>query len=120
MKKRSHVTHGNSNINHPHDTIASNGTQGTNGVRKGRARVGSARRKITIPAATSTKANRVPMLHNSTTSLMFVAAEKTATSTPVKIVVTCGVRNLGCTLAAHWGSKPSRAMEKKMRGWPKK
>ena len=30
----------------------------------------------------------------------------------------CGVRYFGCTFAAHGGSRPSRAIEKKMRGWP--
>ena len=39
-------------------------------------------------------------------------------TTPVRIVVTCGVRYFGWTFAAHGGSRPSRAIEKKMRGWP--
>ena len=38
--------------------------------------------------------------------------------TPVTIVVTYGVPNFGCTLPNTGGSKPSRAIEKKMRGWP--
>ena len=32
--------------------------------------------------------------------------------------MTCGVRYFGWTLAAHAGSSPSRAIEKKMRGCP--
>ena len=32
--------------------------------------------------------------------------------------MTCGVRYFGWTLAAQAGSRPSRAIEKKMRGWP--
>ena len=35
-----------------------------------------------------------------------------------KIVVTCGVLNLGWTLAKTEGSSPSLAIEKKMRGCP--
>ena len=58
------------------------------------------------------------MLVSSTTSLMFRNVAQTATTTPVRMVVTWGVRCLGCTLAAHFGSRPSRAIEKKMRGWP--
>ena len=34
-----------------------------------------------------------------------------ATIAPVMIVVTCGVRNLGCTLAAHAGNSPSLPIE---------
>ena len=37
---------------------------------------------------------------------------------PVTSVVTCGVRYFGWILAAHCGSSPSRAIAKKMRGWP--
>ena len=32
--------------------------------------------------------------------------------------MTCGVRYCGCTFAAHCGSRPSRAIAKKMRGCP--
>ena len=34
------------------------------------------------------------------------------------MVVTCGVWYFGCTFAAHGGSRPSRAIVKKMRGCP--
>ena len=44
--------------------------------------------------------------------------EPSATTTPVTIVVTCGVRYFGCTRRNQGGSSPSRLMEKKMRGWP--
>ena len=71
-----------------------------------------------MPTQTSTKAKRVPMLVSSTTSLMLAIAANTATTTPVSQVVTCGVRYFGWTFAAHCGSRPSRAIEKKMRGWP--
>ena len=49
---------------------------------------------------------------------MFVTAAKPATNIPVRMVVMCGVRYFGCTRAAHDGRSPSRAIEKKMRGWP--
>ena len=41
-----------------------------------------------------------------------------ATNTPVTIVVTSGTRVTGLMRAAHPGSRPSRAIEKKMRGCP--
>ena len=109
---------GSSNIRYPQQAMAANGTQGTSGVRKGRGRSGSRRRRTMTPAATSAKAKSVPMLVSSTSSLMLAMEEQTATKTPVRMVVTCGVRKRGCTLAAHAGSRPSRPIEKKMRGWP--
>ena len=71
-----------------------------------------------IPTHTSTKANKVPMLVKSTISSMLMNAAKPPTIAPVRIVVTCGVLNLGWTLAKTGGSKPSLAMEKKIRGCP--
>ena len=37
---------------------------------------------------------------------------------PVTIVVTCGVWKRGWTARKTGGSRPSRLIEKKMRGWP--
>ena len=37
---------------------------------------------------------------------------------PVSSVVVDGTRVTGFTFAAHAGSRPSRAIAKKMRGWP--
>src|SRR6185437_16657521 len=45
-------------------------------------------------------------------------AENAATNTPVRMVPTYGVLYLGWTFAITGGSSPSRAIEKKMRGWP--
>ena len=42
----------------------------------------------------------------------------TPTKRPVTIVATWGVRKRGCTRAKTWGSRPSRAMAKKIRGCP--
>ena len=47
-----------------------------------------------------------------------VTSEVRPTASPVTMVVTCGVRKRGCTRAKVWGSSPSRAMAKKIRGWP--
>jgi hypothetical protein len=94
------------------------GVMGTNGTRNGRGRSGSLRRSTITPADTSTKANNVPMLVRSTTSEMFANAENAATNTPVRMVPTYGVLYFGCTFAITGGSSPSRAIEKKMRGWP--
>ena len=44
-------------------------------------------------------------------------AAATATTMPVSSVVVDGTRVTGFTLAAHAGSRPSRAIAKKMRGW---
>ena len=75
-------------------------------------------RRIGMPRQTSTKAKRVPMLVRSTISSMLAKAATPPTATPVRIVVTCGVRKRGWTRANDCGSRPSRAIEKKMRGWP--
>ena len=64
------------------------------------------------------KSEERPDIVNSTNSLMFATEEQTATTMPVMMVVTCGVRNLGWTLEAQAGSNPSRPMEKKIRGCP--
>ena len=71
-----------------------------------------------MPTQTSMKAKSVPMFVRSMTSSMLAKAAKTPTKTPVRIVVTCGVLYFGWTLANVEGSSPSRAIEKKMRGWP--
>src|SRR5438128_362019 len=97
-------------------TMEISGVTGTHGTRNGRGRSGSMRRRKITPAETSTNANNVPMFVKSTTSAMFANAANAATKTPVKIVPTYGVLYLGWTLASTGGSKPSRAIEKKMRG----
>ena len=85
---RHQVIEGSSRMSQTQVTIAPSGTHGTSGVRKGRGRSGSIQRRIRTPAATSTKANKVPMLHSSTTSLMLLTPANPATNTPVRMVVT--------------------------------
>ena len=63
-------------------------------------------------------ANSVPMFVNSSTTPIGARAANTATKIPVMIVVMWGVLYFGCSLAAHGGSKPSRAMDMKIRAWP--
>ena len=45
-------------------------------------------------------------------------SDQHATKIPVNSVVMNGIRVLGWSLAAHCGSRPSRAIAKKIRGWP--
>src|SRR5438445_13100618 len=92
-KKRHQVIAGNGNISHRQVATAPKGTQGTQGVRKGRWRSGSVTRRTTIPMATRIKANSVPMLHSSRTSLILLTAASPATNKPVRMVVDQGVLN---------------------------
>ena len=69
-----------------------------------------------MPAQTRMKANNVPMLVRSTISSMLAKDEMPPTMTPVQMVVMWGVLYFGWAFAAHAGSSPSRAIEKKMRG----
>src|SRR5436853_716547 len=94
------------------------GSAGTHGVRNGRGRSGSRRRSTTMPSATNTNANSVPMFVSSSTQPIGANAADTATNTPVMIVVMWGVLYFGCTRAAQGGSRPSRAIDMKIRAWP--
>ena len=67
---------------------------------------------------TRTNANSVPMFVRSYVSPASPIRAQRPTTTPVTIVVAHGTRYFGCTRAAHRGSRPSRAMAKKMRGCP--
>src|SRR5688572_15526751 len=68
-------------------------------------------------AHTMTNANSVPILVISPTTWIGVKPAKTATMTPVMMVVMYGVRYLGWTLLTAAGKRPSRLIAKKMRGW---
>ena len=65
----------------PHTTTARIGTRGTKGVRKGLGASGSLLRMMMIPIETSAKANRVPMLVMSPTTLSGMKAANRATNT---------------------------------------
>ena len=49
---------------------------------------------------------------------MLANAAKVATNRPVMMVPMYGVLKRGCTRARNGGSRPSRAIDMKMRGWP--
>src|SRR5207249_2873495 len=116
--KRFHVISGRNHIKTTQETIPRIGTNGNRGTLKALGRCGSLMRRIMIPVQTRTNANKVPIFVRSTISSILTNIAQTPTATPVKIVVTCGVRNLGCTFAKDCGSSPSRAIEKKILGWP--
>src|SRR6476620_9681911 len=102
-----------------HETAPSPGSKyGPSGTLNGRGRCGSLCRSTITPTQTRIKANRVPMFVKLTISSTVANAAMPPTATPVSIVVTYGVLNRGWTLANTEGSNPSRAIEKKMRGWP--
>src|SRR5690242_21429306 len=58
------------------------------------------------------------MLVSSSTQPIGANAAETATNTPVMMVVMCGVLYFGCSRAAQGGSRPSRAMDMKIRACP--
>src|ERR1700712_303860 len=89
------------------------GTTGTPGQRNARGRSGRVRRSTRTPMATRTKANKVPMLTSSASSLSGTNVEMTATATPVVIVVRIGVPNRSLTVENPGGSNRSRLIAKK-------
>ena len=64
-------------------------------------------------------AQSVPELDTSASRPTGKKPEKIVTPTPVMIVTTCGVWYFGCNLLRKLGSRPSRAMAKNNRVWPK-
>src|SRR5439155_27100560 len=85
------------------------GNTGTHGVRNGRARLGSRRRSTTIPNASRTNANSVPMFVSRNTQPIGANAADTATNQPATNVVTVGDLYFGSTRALQGGYRPSRA-----------
>ncbi len=65
------------------------------GVRNGRLRSGSVRRSTSTAIDTAAKANRVPELDTSARMPTGKNAANSATNPPVRMVMTCGVWNLG-------------------------
>ena len=61
----------------------------------------------------------VPMLVSSPKMSMGRMPPAMAQMTPVMMVVMCGVPKRGWIFAATGGKRPSCAIEKKMRGWPR-
>src|SRR3546814_3457325 len=75
------------------------------GVRNGRYRPGSVRRSTMTAIETAAKANSVPELETSASRPTGKNAAKSATNTPVRTVMTCGVWKFGCTFAKNSGSE---------------
>src|SRR2546422_3773033 len=67
---------------------------------------------------TRTNANSVPMLVRLYVSPASPISDHSPTKMPVISVVIWGTRVVGWTFAAQGGSRPSRPIAKKMRGWP--
>ncbi len=83
---------GNGAIKLTDEITPSGATAHTQGVRKGRLALGSLSRRMGTPAQTRANAKRVPMLVSSPSTVIGRNAAVIATSAPVKMVVTCGVR----------------------------
>src|SRR5687768_11548480 len=118
MPNRIQVILGSCSIRYRQATIEMIGVIGTQGTRNGRGRSGSDRRRKITAADTSTNAKSVPIFVRSTTSEILANAANVATKVPVMMVPTYGVRNFGWSFEKNFGSRPSRDIEKKMRGWP--
>jgi hypothetical protein len=70
------------------------------------------------PPQTSTKANSVPMLDKSVTSVKFINSDGMATTRPVMMVENHGVLKRGWMLEKIGGKSPSRDIAIQMRGCP--
>src|SRR5207245_11533833 len=117
--KRHHDRCGSCDASTRHETAPNIGTShAPPGTRNGRSRLGSLKRSTVIPIQTRKNANSVPIFVKSTMSSRDEKRAATPTKTPVTIVPTCGVLNLGCTLEKNGHRRPSRDMAKKMRGCP--
>ncbi len=88
------------------------------GMRNGRGRSGWVRRRTSTPAQTAAKAISVPIEVSSPRMSSGNSAASRAMPMPVITVLICGVRYLGWILVNTGGSRPSRPMIMKMRGWP--
>ena len=88
------------------------------GMRNGRGRSGWVRRSTSTPAQTAAKAISVPIEVSSPRMSSGNTAASRAMPMPVITVLMCGVRYLGWMRVNTGGSRPSRPMIMKMRGWP--
>ena len=96
------------------------GTNGTQGVRNGRACPGFVWRNTITAMHTITKASSVPIFTILPISSIGVTLPTIAASVPTRIVFFHGVRNFGCTAAKNFlGNSPSLAIEYKTRVWPR-
>ena len=98
--------------------MARAGTRGTRGQRNGRGSSGLVLRSTIIPNETITNAARVPIFTSSAMLSRGSREARSAVTAPTRRLALTGVRNFGWTFAKLRGSRPSRAMAKKMRDWP--
>ena len=91
--------------------MPSSGTIGTNGVLKGRTKVGFDFLNIIIPAHTKINANKVPILVKSPATLPGIKAAKAPTKANNTQFDLNGVLYFGCKSENNFGSKPSLAIE---------
>src|SRR2546421_1439655 len=117
-ENRTQVSSGSPTITNTHSTAPVSDTTHTNGTRNGRGRPRSVYRSTSTPTHTRTNANSVPMFVRLYVSPASPMSDHSPTKMPVISVVTWGTRVLAWTRAAHGGSRPSRPIAKKMRGWP--
>src|SRR4051794_28229370 len=103
MTNRSQVSFGRLTMSARLTTADNIGTSGTSGTLKGRSNSGRWYRRKMIPTDTMTNAINVPILTNSPSMRMGVNPAAIDTTIPVTMVVTWGVRNLGCTFLAQGG-----------------
>src|SRR6218665_918496 len=109
--KRIQVSSGNENIMTRQVTIPRIGTNGTNGVLNGRSASGCCLRRIKIPRQTMTKANKVPILVISPTTLIGTKPAKRLMKIQSTQFDLDGVWNFGCSCENTFGSKPSLLIE---------
>src|ERR1700684_4231840 len=83
--------------------IEAGATTNRNGVRNGRTRLGSVKRRIITPSDTAAKADQVPEFEESASWPTGRKAAKIATTSPVTRVMIQGVLNLGCTVESTGG-----------------
>ena len=92
-------------------SVPTTGTHGIPGVLNGRGVSGAVFLRMRTPVHTIAKASSVPMLTSSPSTVIGKSPDAIATTMPVMAVVTCGVRNRGCSRANNGGNKPSLLIE---------
>src|SRR5918997_1644178 len=92
------------------DSAPAGATNQTNGVLKGRRRLGSRIRSTNTPVQTITNASSVPIDTSLAASRTGRIAAGIATASPVTIEVMYGVRKRGWIFWTNGGNSPSRDM----------
>src|SRR5215467_9172216 len=94
------------------------GTTGTKGVLNARGASGIFFLITSTPIQTRIKANKVPILVISPTTLAGTKAANKLTNTRNKALLLAGVLNFGCTDENIFGNNPSLLMLKNTLDWP--